>query len=119
MTNTIIYKICTAAEWADAARTGAFTGSAVDIQDGFIHFSTAGQVAETARRHFAGQSDLVLVTVDTGKLNTPLIWEESRGGALFPHLYGVLPVTAAVDVTPLPWNDGVHTFPTGLADAGR
>lgn len=117
MTETTIYKICTAAEWDDAARTGSFTGSAVDKKDGFTHFSTAVQVAETARRHFAGQSDLVLVTVDTGKLKAPLKWEESRGGALFPHLYGALPVAAAVDVTPLPWNDGVHTFPSGLSVA--
>ncbi len=114
MPDTVIYKICTTAEWADAARTGSFAGSAVDRQDGFIHFSTAGQVAETAQRHFAGQTDLVLVTIDTEKLNLPLKWEESRGGALFPHLYAVLPVSAAIDVRPLPWDDGVHIFPETL-----
>ena len=107
----IIFKICRAAEWAEAVGDGVFRGSAVDRRDGYIHFSTAAQVAETAARHFAGQNDLVLVAVDAPALGDKLKWEPSRGGALFPHLYGELPVTAALWVKPLPLdNEGRHTF---------
>lgn len=119
MTDTIIYKICTAQEWSEAAQNGKFTGSAVDIADGYIHFSTARQVAETARRYFAGQTDLVLVTVDTSKLTGELCWEESRGGDLFPHLYEALPVAAAVNVEPLLVANGVHAFPQHIVDAAH
>ncbi len=111
---TTIYKICRAAEWEDALRDGAFRGSAVDVRDGYIHFSTAAQVAETAAKHFAGQADLVLVAVDADGLGDKLTWEPSRGGALFPHLYAELPVQAAVWVKPLPWKDGQHMFPADL-----
>src|SRR5437667_2816553 len=97
----VIYKICTATEWREAERAGAYRGSAVDRRDGFIHFSTAEQVAETAARHFAGQHDLVLVSVDAEALGAGLKWEPSRG-ALFPHLYGELTVSAALSVDPLP-----------------
>ena len=93
-----IYKIMPAADWAAAKAAGAYTGSADDVRDGFIHFSTREQVAGTLARHFAGQQDLVLVTVDPEQLGTALVWEPSRGGALFPHLYDVLPVSAAVEV---------------------
>jgi uncharacterized protein (DUF952 family) len=119
MSDSIIYKICTADEWAEATQRGAFTGSAVDLADGFIHFSTAPQVVETARRHFAGQSNLVLVAIDTGRLTGELRWEESRGGDLFPHLYGPLPATAAIDVIELPVQDGAHVFPRQIVDAAR
>ena len=105
MSTEAIYKICTAVEWAEAERRGHYAGSAVDAKDGFIHFSTAGQLTETARRHFAGQSGLVLVTVDPARLSAALKWEESRGGDLFPHLYGPLPASAATDVRPLPLGD--------------
>jgi uncharacterized protein (DUF952 family) len=108
----MIYKICSAAEWRDAERAGKFTGSAVDIRDGYIHLSTAAQVAETARKHFSGQSDLVLVTVDETKLDSLLKWEPSRGGDLFPHLYGALPVTAAIRVQPLGMRDGEPALPS-------
>ena len=91
---TTIYKICTADEWRDAERAGAYRGSAVDRRDGFIHFSTAEQAAETAAKWFAGQHDLVLVAVDAAALGDRLKWEPSRGGALFPHLYGELPLAA-------------------------
>ena len=107
---TVIYKICSASEWEEAVRTGAFRGSAVDVRDGYIHFSTAEQVAETAAKHFAGQADLVLVAVDADKLGSKLTWEPSRGGALFPHLYAALPVQSALWVQPLPWQDGRHVF---------
>jgi uncharacterized protein (DUF952 family) len=108
----LIYKICPAALWRDAARAGRFDGSPVDLADGFIHFSSGEQVAETARRHFAGQRDLVLVAVDSEALGPALKWEPSRGGALFPHLYGSLDVTLAKSAVPLPLGaDGTHIFP--------
>ena len=111
----MIYKICPAQEWLAAETAGVFRGSAVDRRDGFIHFSTAEQVAETARRHFAGQPDLVLVSVDPAALGTALKWEPSRGGALFPHLYGELDVAAVRRVDPLPLDDaGRHVFPPTL-----
>jgi uncharacterized protein (DUF952 family) len=108
----LIFKICTAAEWAEAERGGSFRGSAVDLQDGYIHFSTAAQVAETAAKHFAGQGDLVLVAVDAGSQGEKLKWEPSRAGSLFPHLYAELPVRAALWVKPLPLDgEGRHIFP--------
>jgi uncharacterized protein (DUF952 family) len=111
----MIYKICTASEWRDASRAGAYRGSAHDARDGFIHFSTAAQAAETAARHFAGQRDLVLVAVDAAALGEALKWEPSRGGALFPHLYGELYLAAVRRVEPLPLGaDGRHVFPAGM-----
>ena len=109
---TAIYKICTTAEWDEASRAGVYRGSAVDRRDGFIHFSTAEQAAETAAKWFAGQRDLVLVAVDAATLGERLKWEPSRGGALFPHLYGVLPLDAVAWTAPLPLgSDGRHMFP--------
>jgi uncharacterized protein (DUF952 family) len=109
-----IYKICTAAEWHAAEHAGAYRGSAVDHRDGFIHFSTAEQAAETAAKWFAGQRDLVLVAVDGAALSERLKWEPSRGGALFPHLYGELPLSAVLRVDPLPLDAaGRHVFPQG------
>ena len=81
-----IYKILSRAEWAQAQAAGVFAGSAVDHADGFIHFSTAAQAPETARRHFAGQSDLVVLAIEADDLGAALVWEPSRGGDLFPHL---------------------------------
>jgi uncharacterized protein (DUF952 family) len=108
----VIYKICTAAEWHAAEHAGAYSGSAVDRKDGFIHFSTAEQMGETAAKHFAGQRDLVLVSVDADKLGPGLKWEPSRGGALFPHLYGELGLYAVLRVDPLPLGEGGrHVFP--------
>lgn len=107
-----IYKICPATQWREAERAGAFQGSEVDRRDGFIHFSTAAQVAETAARHFAGQHGLLLVRVDAGRLGERLKWEPSRGGALFPHLYGDLDLAAVTRVDPLPLaSDGRHALP--------
>ena len=109
---TTIFKICPAALWREAERAGVFHGSAVDLRDGYIHFSTAEQVAETAARHFAGERDLVLVAVDSAALGEALRWEPSRGGALFPHLYGPLRSSAARRVDPLPLGaDGRHLLP--------
>jgi uncharacterized protein (DUF952 family) len=109
---TMIYKICKAVQWAEAMRAGEFRGSGIDLTDGYIHFSTAGQAAETAAKHFAGMADLVLVAVSADELDRALKWEPSRGGALFPHLYGVLSMTAVRWVKPLPLDaDGTHLFP--------
>ena len=107
-----IYKICDSALWRAAERAGAFAGAEVDARDGFIHFSSAGQVAETAARHFAGIADLILVAVDADALGGALKWEISRGGDLFPHLYGVLPLSAVLWAKPLPLGaDRRHVFP--------
>ena len=113
---TVIYKICTQAEWHEAEHQGAYRGSTVDLRDGFIHFSTAGQAAETAAKWFAGQRDLVLVAVDGDALGGRLKWEPSRGGALFPHLYGELELKAVLRVDPLPLDAaGQHLFPGTMA----
>ena len=108
----LIYKILAAAEWRDAERVGVFRGAGIDVKDGYIHFSTADQAAETAAKHFAGQGDLVLVAADAEKLGDRLKWEVSRGGALFPHLYGTLATREAVWARPLPLGpNGKHVFP--------
>jgi uncharacterized protein (DUF952 family) len=109
-TNTI-YKICTEEEWAKARQTGTYKGSQADLSDGFIHFSTGPQAAETVRKHFAGQADLVLISFRAEDLGPALKWEPSRGGALFPHLYAELPASLARSVVPLPLGDDGHIFP--------
>ena len=107
-----LYKICSATLWREAERAGVFRGSDVDRRDNFIHFSTAAQVAETAAKHFAGQNDLLLISVDAGRFGSALKWEPSRGGALFPHLYGALTPEAVIRVELLPLGpDGRHVFP--------
>ena len=107
-----IYKICPEALWRAASSAGRFDGAPVDLADGYIHFSTASQVRETAARHFAGQPDLLLVSVDAVRLGNALRYEPSRGGDLFPHLYGPLDLAAVVKVEPLPLGpDGRHLFP--------
>jgi uncharacterized protein (DUF952 family) len=99
---TTIYKICERSAWQAAESAGLYRGSALDIGDGFIHFSTAAQVGETAAKHFAGQTDLMLVAVDGDALAATLKWEKSRGGDLFPHLYAALPLAAVRWARPLP-----------------
>ena len=96
----MIYKVCPAVAWSDAASAGAYRGSAVDLRDGFIHFSTGAQLAGTLRRHFAGQRDLVRVAVEPADLGESLRWEPSRGGDLFPHLYAELATALARQVSP-------------------
>ena len=111
----LIYKIVPAAEWETAVKLGRFEGSAVDVADGFIHFSTAGQVKETARRHFEGMHGLLLVAVNSEALDD-LRWEPSRGGDLFPHLYGPLNVDSTTEVFELPiGKDGLHLFPESFS----
>ncbi|HHB81300.1 MAG TPA: DUF952 domain-containing protein [Aliiroseovarius sp.] len=107
----MIYKIFRAPEWAELQAAGDTAGAPIDIADGYIHFSTATQAAETAAKHFAGVEDLVLAAVDTDLLPVPVTWEKSRGGADFPHLYARLPHEAVVWARPLPLIDGVHVFP--------
>ena len=97
-----IYKILSRAQWIAARTAGTFAGAGVDLQDGFIHFSTAEQAQETARRHFRGQDRLVVLEVEADDLGDALRWEPSRGGDLFPHLYGVLDVSLVRGVTDAP-----------------
>lgn len=109
---SLIFKICPEALWREAEAARVFRGAPVDLADGYIHFSTAEQVEETAAKHFAGQSDLLLVAVRAEAFGSALRWEASRDGALFPHLYAPLPVTTVRFVEPLPLGaDGRHVFP--------
>ena len=108
----LIYKICPESLWREAERAGVFAGAPVDVQDGYIHFSTAAQARETAATHFAGQRDLLLIAVEAAALSPALRYEASRGGDLFPHLYAPLPLQAVRWVKPLPLGpDGEHAFP--------
>jgi uncharacterized protein (DUF952 family) len=110
-----IYKISPASAWREAERLGVFRGSPDDLRDGFIHFSTREQLEATAARHFAGQTALFLVAVDSGVLGDALKWETSRGGDLFPHLYGDLDLSAVTGVFDLHARaDGSHVFPEQL-----
>lgn len=116
----IVYKVCSADEWAAAVDAGAYTGSADDVRDGFIHFSTAAQLPGTLARHFAdaqgrGREGLVLVSLDAARLQTALKWEPARDGALFPHLYGTLDPSLARQCIPLEVGpDGRHILPGDL-----
>lgn len=115
MTDPIIHHMCRADEWDAARVAGTYPGSSQDAKDGFIHFSTAAQVEESAARHRAGQDGLILLTVDTARLGDALKWEPSRGGQLFPHLYAALPVPAVLRADPLRLGpDGRHVFPQGF-----
>jgi len=107
-----IYKICSASAWREAERQGVYRGSEVDLNDGFIHFSTAAQVESTARKHFAGQKGLFLIAIDGDALGDKLRWEPAREGALFPHLYDELDLAAVIKVLDLPMrSDGSHQIP--------
>ncbi|MDH5750341.1 MAG: DUF952 domain-containing protein [Rhodospirillales bacterium] len=107
-----IFHICLKSEWDSALSDGVYRGSSQDAADGFIHFSAGNQVRASAAKHRAGQSGLVLLWVDPSALGAALKWEPSRGGMLFPHLYGPLPLSAVRDVSELPLNrDGSHIFP--------
>ncbi|ARC89050.1 DUF952 domain-containing protein [Rhodovulum sp. MB263] len=110
----LIYKIFRRAEWDALRERGASRGAPVDLADGFIHLSTAGQVAATAEKHFAGESDLVLVAVAAERLGADLKWEASRGGALFPHLYRELRLADLVWDKSLPLGATGHIFPEGM-----
>jgi uncharacterized protein (DUF952 family) len=108
----MIYKILPETEWATAVGSGEFKGSGIDIADGYIHFSTAAQMVETAAKYFSAKPNLVLVAVDDAVLGEALKFEVSRGGALFPHLFRPLSVSEAIWAKPLPLDENsVHIFP--------
>lgn len=108
----IIYKICPEPLWREAEKAGVFNGAPIDVQDGYLHFSTEQQVRETAFKPFAGQNNLLLIAVDADSLESVLRYEPSRGGDFFPHLYAPLSLSAVLWVKPLPLGpDGQHIFP--------
>lgn len=107
----ILYKILDVEVWAEAVACGQFSGAAVDLRDGYIHLSTSQQAKETARLHFAGVSNLLLVAIAENTLAQNLQWEPSRGGQLFPHVYGKIDPSLILWARPLPWDGGVHVFP--------
>ena len=118
MTDQTIYHMAHAADWVRAQAGETYRGSADDLRDGFIHFSTAAQVAESAAKHRAGQPDLVLVAVDPASLGDALKWEPGRHDEAFPHLYSPLPTAAVVGAEPLPLGpDGMHKFPPHIPPA--
>jgi len=113
-----IYHVCRADEWHAAAKAGRYAGSSQDVADGFIHFSNAAQVVASVARHRAGQDGLVIVEASAAARGASLRWEESRGGQLFPHVYGGLTPASVLRVAPLPLGaDGLHVFPWGLGPA--
>lgn len=110
--HSVVYKITPATDWQKAVAANKFTGAPIDLADGFIHFSTAEQTAETAAKHFTGQEDLLLVAIACEPLGDALKWEVSRGDALFPHLYADLDMTAVLWAKPMPvGKDGLHILP--------
>ncbi|MGB3245333.1 MAG: DUF952 domain-containing protein [Sulfitobacter sp.] len=115
----LIYKIFRTEEWAVLRDNGTTTGAPIDVADGYVHFSTAEQAAETAAKHFAGQDNLMLLALEADDLGNDLKWEVSRGDALFPHLYRDLRIEDVIWAQPLPLVDGVHQFPAGLEEASK
>ena len=113
----LIFKIFRADEWAALRAAGETAGAPIDVDDGYVHFSTAQQAAETAAKHFAGEDGLMLLGVDSERLQGHLKWEPSRGDQLFPHLYRNLRMSDVVWAQPLPLENGVHVFPAGLEEA--
>ncbi|QUJ75452.1 DUF952 domain-containing protein [Sulfitobacter albidus] len=113
-----IYKIFRADEWQALRDAGETAGAPIDVADGYVHFSTAAQAAETAAKHFYGADGLFLLAVDAEACGTDLRWEVSRGGAEFPHLYRALRLSDVIWAQPLPLVDGQHQFPPGFAEAG-
>ncbi len=111
----MIYKIFRAQEWADLQAKGETLGAPIDIQDGYVHFSTAEQVKETAAKHFANETGLVLLACDADQFEADLKWEPSRGGALFPHLYRAFRITDVAWQCDLPLGPDGHEFPEDMA----
>jgi uncharacterized protein (DUF952 family) len=110
----LVYKIFRRTEWDAFRAVGATHGAPVDLTDGYLHLSTAAQVTGTAAKHFAGESDLVLVALDAEALGEALRWEPSRGGNLFPHLYRPLRTEDVVWDKSLPLGAAGHIFPEGV-----
>jgi uncharacterized protein (DUF952 family) len=108
---TVLYKIIDVAAWGRAEDEGVFKGAAIDLSDGYIHLSTGAQAKETARLHFAGVESLLLVAIDESVVANRLKWEASRGGQLFPHVYGVIDPAQILWARPLPWDGAAHVFP--------
>ena len=113
----LIYKIFRADEWKALRSAGTTRGAPIDVADGYVHFSTADQAAETAAKHFAGEADLFLLAVETDRLGDDLKWEVSRGDAEFPHLYRDLSMEDVVWAQPLPFENATHQFPAGFKTA--
>jgi uncharacterized protein (DUF952 family) len=114
MNPTVAYKLVARDEWETAIATGPYGGSAVDIADGYIHLSGADTVAETARKYYAGRTDLLLLAVDLARFGDIVVWEPSRGGAMFPHIYGTLPASAVTETRHLKVDaDGTMIFADG------
>ena len=111
---SVIYKILRKAEWEELQHKGETLGAPIDLQDGYIHFSTRDTVAETATKHFAGETDLKLLAYQADVFGDALKFEPSRGGALFPHLYAPLPLDKTLWVRDLPLDNGLHQFPKDL-----
>tara|TARA_R110000787_G_scaffold95530_2_gene198573 strand:- start:206 stop:553 length:348 start_codon:yes stop_codon:yes gene_type:complete len=115
MTELFAFKLLTRDQWEQFRADGLFTGAPVDINDGYIHLSARDQVAETAAKHFAGQDDLMLLMIDLSALSDTVKWEPSRGGALFPHIYGTIPMSAVTTKAKIRLgDDGRHIFPAGF-----
>lgn len=115
MSELFAFKILTRAQWDQFRTDSIFAGAPVDLADRYIHLSARDQVAETAAKHFAGQDDLVLIMVDLSALGETVKWEPSRGGALFPHVYGTLPISAVTTKATIRLGaDGTHIFPAGF-----
>jgi uncharacterized protein (DUF952 family) len=112
----LIFKIFRAQEWAGLQADGETLGAPIDLSDGYVHFSTAEQVAETAAKHFAGIEGLTLLALDSGTLGESLKWEPSRGGALFPHLYRALRLNDVLWAKPMPLENGAHVLPKGVSE---
>lgn len=114
MRSMLIFKIFRSDEWAELRAKGETAGAPIDVADGFVHFSTAEQARETAAKHFAGAEGLFLLGLEADTLGDKLIWEPSRGGALFPHLYRSLKIEDVAWAQPLPLDEEMHQFPAGL-----
>ena len=107
----LVYKIVDAAAWHKAERAGVFTGATIDLKDGYIHLSTAQQMHQTAALYFAGQNNLMLIAVDAQRVAHKLKWEASRGGQMFPHIYGIIEMSDVIWAKDLGWNGTQHDFP--------
>lgn len=110
----LIFKIFRSDEWAALRADGHSVGAPVDVADGYVHFSTAAQAAETAAKHFSGEEGLFLLACESEPMGNDLRWEVSRDGAKFPHLYRELRLNDVTWAQPLPIIDGKHEFPTGV-----
>ncbi|CAM8634633.1 MULTISPECIES: DUF952 domain-containing protein [Sphingobium] len=115
MSDLFAYKVLTAEQYEQFKADGVFKGAPIDLTDGYIHMSTRDQAAETVAKHFAGQDRLVMLMIDLAPFGDTIKWEESRGGALFPHLYADLPISAVAGKVVLRiGDDGRHQFPAGF-----